>query len=106
MLPVFSGHYQDLGISSLKRYDSACNLILIMGTQMEREKLKALALENGEVAARDASIVSSGVAVVTVGSAVEQNDEKKRPPGRKVVKEKSEATGKTVRATIREVNIK
>ena len=26
--PGFSGHYQDLGKSSLKRHDSACNLIL------------------------------------------------------------------------------
>ena len=26
--PGFSGHYQDLGISSLKRHDSACNIIL------------------------------------------------------------------------------
>ena len=30
--PVFSGHYQDLGIESLKMHDSACNLILSVDT--------------------------------------------------------------------------
>ena len=32
MSPVFSGHYKDLGISSLNGYDSACNLILSLYT--------------------------------------------------------------------------
>ena len=30
--PQFFGHYQDLGISSLKGYDSACNIILSVGS--------------------------------------------------------------------------
>ena len=29
--PGFSGHYRDLGISSLKRHDSVCNLIISVG---------------------------------------------------------------------------
>ena len=31
--PGFPGHYQDLGISSTKRHDSACNLILSVVTR-------------------------------------------------------------------------
>ena len=29
ILPGYSGHYQDLGISSLTLHDSACNLTLV-----------------------------------------------------------------------------
>ena len=31
--PGFSGHYRDLGISSRKRHDSACKLILSVGSE-------------------------------------------------------------------------
>ena len=34
--PGFAGHYQDLGISSLKGHDSACNLILSVAKPMHQ----------------------------------------------------------------------
>ena len=37
--PGFTGHYQDLDMSSLKRHESACNLIPSVGTLLSRYQM-------------------------------------------------------------------
>ena len=59
--PGFSGHYEDLGISSLKRHDSACNLILGVAREGRRQnynKSCSLAISRIETK-RQARIVSA-----------------------------------------------
>ena len=55
--PGFSGHYQDIGISSLKEHDSTCNLILSVGMrsqahQQRQRTLRTRAAVGGEMLRR------------------------------------------------------